>query len=357
MKEALVGKGRSYPPIVNSAPTDTGAGPTVRIVDSPLPSFGPEQLLIRVVVSGSNPKDWKMPAFRGGESNTGDDIAGVVEKVGEHVSEFKPGDRVAAFHEMMTAGGSFAEYAVAWQHSTFHLAPETTFEDAACIPLAAMTAAIGLYVDQGLPAPWLPLPDGEELPLIVYGAAGAVGAYAVQLAVKSNVHPIICVAGSSDYVETLIDRSKGDTIVDYRQGDEATVEGLRKAIGERKVLHVFDAVSEHNSVENVAQVVANGAKMNLVLGGNKSEVPAGITKVVTGVGRVHRDLKDFAYVYYRLFGKGLRDGWLRGHRPTVVPGGLGGIEKAMADLQAGRAHAQTFVFRVEETEGAGKEKL
>lgn len=50
--------------------------------------------------------------------NTGDDIAGIVHSVGSNVWEFKKGDRVASFHEMMTSGGSFAEYAVGWQVSS-----------------------------------------------------------------------------------------------------------------------------------------------------------------------------------------------------------------------------------------------
>jgi NADPH:quinone reductase-like Zn-dependent oxidoreductase len=79
-------------------------------------------------VSGSNPKDWKLPNLFGDAINQGDDIAGIVEKVGANVFEFKPGDRVAAFHEMRTPGGSYAEYAIAWQHTTFHIPAETTFE-------------------------------------------------------------------------------------------------------------------------------------------------------------------------------------------------------------------------------------
>jgi len=61
--------------------------------------------------------------------NTGDDIAGYVEEVGDNVTEFKKGDRVAAFHEMRTAGGSFAEYAIAWSHTTFHIPKKTSFEE------------------------------------------------------------------------------------------------------------------------------------------------------------------------------------------------------------------------------------
>lgn len=60
--------------------------------------------------------------------NQGDDIAGFVVEVGEGVSEFKPGDRVAAFHEMTKPGGSYAEYALSWAYTTFPLAPHVSFE-------------------------------------------------------------------------------------------------------------------------------------------------------------------------------------------------------------------------------------
>jgi NADPH:quinone reductase-like Zn-dependent oxidoreductase len=60
--------------------------------------------------------------------NQGDDIAGIVDKVGANVTEFKPGDRVAAFHEMMKPNGSYAEYAIAWAYTTFHIPETTSFE-------------------------------------------------------------------------------------------------------------------------------------------------------------------------------------------------------------------------------------
>jgi len=87
------------------------------------------QVLIKVVYSGSNPKDWKAPEYSGNASNSGDDIAGIVEAVGENVVEFKKGDRVAAFHEMRADHGSFAEYAIAWAHTTFHLPKKISFEE------------------------------------------------------------------------------------------------------------------------------------------------------------------------------------------------------------------------------------
>ena len=63
-----------------------------------------------------------------GTANQGDDISGIVHEVGENVSEFKKGDRVAAFHEMMKPGGSYAEYAVSWKHTTFFLPKQTSFQ-------------------------------------------------------------------------------------------------------------------------------------------------------------------------------------------------------------------------------------
>ena len=60
--------------------------------------------------------------------NQGDDISGIVHEVGDAVSEFKPGDRVAAFHEMMAPGGSYAEYGISEAHATFHLPKTISFE-------------------------------------------------------------------------------------------------------------------------------------------------------------------------------------------------------------------------------------
>ncbi|GAP88091.1 putative alcohol dehydrogenase-like protein [Rosellinia necatrix] len=336
MKEALVSK-----------------GPTVQIVDSPIPKAAAGQVVIKVVVSGSNPKDWKIPMWMDNTMNQGDDVAGVVHEVGEGVSEFKPGDRVAAFHEMLTPGGSYAEYAVAWQHTTFHIPAHTTFEEAAAIPLAAMTAAVGLYLRLGLPQPWTPAT--EAIPLVIYGAASAVGAYAIQLARRSGVHPLICVAGqSAAHVEGLIDRSQGDVVVDYRGGDDALVAALKAAIVDtgKPLLYAFDAVSERGSYANLGKVLADGARLTLVLpGGDYSVLPAGVTHSMTNVGTVHKDDKDFGHVYFRYLARGLQERWFAPQPHVVVPGGLAGVQGALEDLRDGKANAVKYVFRIADTEG------
>lgn len=325
------------------------------IRDTPIPEPNDDQVLIKVVVSGTNPKDWKLPEIpQIGPQNSGDDIAGTVEKVGSNVTEFKVGDRVAAFHEMNKPGGSFAEYAIAWQHTTFHIPQKTTFEEGAAIPLAAMTSALGLYQSLGLPQPF-GRPATEPIPLIVYGAASAVGAYAVQLAGQSNIHPLICVAGKSvAHVEKLIDTSKGDAVVDYRNGDEAVVEGIKKAANGAKLLYALDAVAEHGSFVNIGKVLGQGGHLTTVLPVDPKQLPDHVKSDFTMVGDVHGKSKDFGFVYFRYFAKGLQDGWFKPQPQVVVPGGLGGVQKGLQDLKDHKANAVKFVFRVEDTEGLKK---
>jgi NADPH:quinone reductase-like Zn-dependent oxidoreductase len=167
---------------------------------------------------------------------------------------------------MLSPHGSFGEYAVGRADTTFHIPKNVSFEEAATIPLAAMTAALGLYQRLGLPPPWLAA--DQRLPLVIYGASSAVGAFAVKLATLSNIHPLICVAGGGKaFVETLIDRSKGDTIVDYRNGHEEVVTGLQDALGgKEKLKYAFDAVSDKGSFQNIMQVMDHlQGKITLVL--------------------------------------------------------------------------------------------
>ena len=307
--------------------------------------------------------------------NQGDDIAGIVHSVGANVTNFRPGDRVASFHEMLTPHGSFAEYSVGLEATTFHIPMTVSFEEAATIPLAGMTAALGLYQRLGLPLPWLPAQ--KRLPLVVYGAASAVGAFAVKLATLSNIHPIICVAGrGTAYVESLIDRSKGDTIVDYRKGNEEVVTGLQDALGNNEKLgYAFDAVSDKGSYQNLLKVMdlPNG-RIALVLARKKYEgIPPDFAKFFTQVGRVHSERypgikgekklegllgdQTFGAIMYRFFERGLVEGWFKGHPFEVVPGGLRGVETGLQNLKAGKASAFKYVFRIDETEGLSEAKL
>lgn len=291
-------------------------------------------------------------------TNTGDDIAGTVHSVGTSVTEFKPGDRVAAFHEMRTPGGSFAEYAIAEEHATFHLPPNISFEEGATIPLAAMTAAIGTFVRLGLPEPWVrdeKIRARHRGGVVVYGAASAVGGYVIKFLTKSDIHPIICVAGrGKEFVEGLIDREKGDVIIDYREGDQKVIQGIKDSIVKGEKLNfAFDAVSDHNSYQNICEVLERDGNgyLTVVLPGKKYDVPEGVILNQTAVGTAHGENREFAHAWYRLISLGLKAGWFKGHPYEVVPGGLGGVKQALDNLRDGKASAVKYVFRIDETEG------
>lgn len=346
---------------------------TLHRVASPQPHAN--EVLIKVHVSGSNPKDWKRPFWhaRYNGTNQGDDIAGVVAAVGSAVTQFKPGDRVAGLHELdrldaATAddyratprGGSYAEYALSPEHTTFHIPAHVSFEEAATIPLAAMTAALGLFVHLGLPEPWVGRAHPTKLPkggLLIYGAASAVGAYAVQLAKRAGIHPIIAVAGQGiPFVEDMLDHAQGDVVVDYRQGNEGVVRDIKAALPPGQQLrYAFDAVSElaKSSYINICRTLApDEAWLTLVLPGAQGDglaIPPSVHTSWTWVSSAHQDDKDFGYAWFRLFELGLKEGWFKPHPHQVVPGGLKGLEQALQILKDGKASATKYVFRISET--------
>ncbi|KAI9878974.1 MAG: hypothetical protein M1830_010028 [Pleopsidium flavum] len=223
-----------------------------------------------------------------------------------------------------------------------------------------MTAAVSLYRTLPLPQPWTPAQS--PIPLIVYGASSAVGAFAVKLAKQSNIHPIIAVAGKGcDFVSTLLDTSKGDAVIDYRPGPDSLFRSIRGALAAAKVSDVgyaFDAISEHGSYEVCGKFIRPGGMLAHVLPLDDGfRLPEGATANLTMVGDVHNvfgekpGAKDFGCTYMRAFGRGLEAGTLSGHPFEVVPGGLDGIQTGLENLKAGKASALKYLFRIGETNG------
>lgn len=320
----------------------------------PIPKPGPDEILIEVIVSGTNPKDWKFPdwfdVFNG--TNTGDDIAGYVHEIGENVSEFKVGDRVAAFHDFMTPHGSFAEYAIGKVHATFHIPAHISFEEASTVPLAALTASLALFARLGLPEPWFGNKSWAIKPpggVLVYGAATAVGSFAIKLLQKADIHPVIGIAGRGmDYARSLMNSEKGDVVIDYRDGESAVVQGILDAIPAGESLrYALDAVSETSSFQVIGKVLdqTSGA-VSIVTPEAPQQLPGTIRVEFSNVGTSHGDEKDFAYVWSRMMTRGLSEGWLKAHPHEIIPGGLEGVEVALNNLKAGKASAVKYVLRI-----------
>jgi NADPH2:quinone reductase len=153
----------------------------LKAADLPRPRTARGEVLVRVVAAGVNPVDWKICAGQLADVwphkfplIPGWDVAGVVEELGEATSRFRKGDRVWAYARGETVQwGCYAEYTAVEEAQAALMPSRLLFEEAAAVPVAALTAWQGLRCRPGL---------GPESKVLVLGAAGGVGHFAVQLA-------------------------------------------------------------------------------------------------------------------------------------------------------------------------------
>jgi 2-desacetyl-2-hydroxyethyl bacteriochlorophyllide A dehydrogenase len=182
--------------------------------DVDLPLIKPDQMLVKVYASSVNPIDWKI---RQGMLQVltgwafpiilGFDVSGEVIEVGDRVTRYKPGDLIYARLDQLT-GGAYAEY-TAVSEKVAALKPATmTHEKAAAVPLAALTALQALR-DEGK------LEVGQTV--LINGASGGVGTFAVQIAKVLGAGEVtgVCSSANADLVQSL----GGDRVIDYAQQD------------------------------------------------------------------------------------------------------------------------------------------
>lgn len=146
-------------------------------------------------------------------------------------------------------------------------------------------------------------------------------------------------------METLIDRSKSDTIIDSREGNEAVRSKIQAAAGGRPIHHAYDVILEKGSYQNLAAVMTAPGKIIGVLPLKEGDTfPDGVTIDRMMVGTVHQspteektiDDREFGAVFFQLMSRGLAQGWFSGHPHEVRAGGLDGIEGALRIWKLGR---------------------
>jgi NADPH:quinone reductase-like Zn-dependent oxidoreductase len=196
--------------------TDYGSPDVLQIRDIKKPVPNDNQILIKVRAASINPLDWHfiegtpyiMRAMGVGlrkpkDPRLGVDLAGEVEAVGKNVTEFKPGDEVFGARD-----GAFAEYVCARADRAVVRKPANiTFEQAASVPIAAVTALQGLR-DKGKIQP--------EQKVLINGASGGVGTFAVQIAKSYGAEVTgVCSTRNLDLVRSL----GADHVIDYTKED------------------------------------------------------------------------------------------------------------------------------------------
>jgi NADPH:quinone reductase-like Zn-dependent oxidoreductase len=186
----------------------------LRDIEKPVPED--DQLLVKVHAASVNPLDWHfiegtpyvMRAMGVGlrkpkDTRLGVDFAGTVEAVGKNVTKFKPGDEVFGGRD-----GAFAEYVCVREPRAVALKPANiTFEQAASVPIAAITALQGIR-DKGKVQP------GQKV--LINGASGGVGTFAVQIAKSYGADVTgVCSTRNLDMVRSL----GADHVIDYTKED------------------------------------------------------------------------------------------------------------------------------------------
>lgn len=186
----------------------------------PDPKLRPDDVRVEVRAVGVNPVDWKMRqgdllgvAQRivgpSGSLVTGVDFAGEIRAIGSSVTDLKVGDRVVGGTDFSRKQyGSYAKQVQVRADQVATLPANVSYEDAACLPVAAVTAQLSLYTLGKLH-------EKSDPHALILGAAGGVGHFAVQLAkIRGAVSVGVCSTRSVALVEKL-----GGIPVDYSKGD------------------------------------------------------------------------------------------------------------------------------------------
>ena len=208
-------------PAVSSKPMkaivycDYGSPDILKLEDVEKPTAGDDQVLVRVRAASVNPLDWHVmrgtPRFgriemglrKPKETRLGVDFAGTVEAVGKNVTGFKPGDDVFGART-----GAFAQYVSVRADRAVVLKPANiTFEQAASVPIAAITALQSLRDKAHVQA-------GQKV--LINGASGGVGTFAVQIAKSLGAEVTgVCSTRNVDLVRSI----GADKVIDYTKED------------------------------------------------------------------------------------------------------------------------------------------
>jgi NADPH2:quinone reductase len=204
----------------------TGDSSVLELVDRPLPEPGPGEVRVRVVVAGVNPTDWKARAGVTGPSelpfdevSPGQDAAGVVDAVGDDVTDLDPGDRVwlyLAQHDRQI--GTASEYTVQPATTVVRLHESASYDVGASLGVPAMTAHRALTLHEDGPTRLAPGALAGRT-VLVTGGAGAVGHAAIQLAVWAGATVVTTV--SNDDKARLAGAAGAHHVVDYTSSDPA----------------------------------------------------------------------------------------------------------------------------------------
>jgi len=235
-------------------------GPEVMgIGDLPIPEPGDGQVRVRVMATSVNRADTvqrkgNYPPPPGESDVLGLEVAGVVDALGDGVTDWRPGDRVMG----LVAGGGYAEYALAYAGHLMAIPETITFEEAAAIPEVYITAFLNLFLIGGL---------GEGETVLLHGGGGGVNTAGIQLCRALLDRCRIIVTASTGKVDRV--RELGaDRVIDYRQQDFA--EEVRRFTEGAGADVILDHIGAAYLAQNQAALAIGGRLVVIGLMGGAS---------------------------------------------------------------------------------------
>jgi NADPH:quinone reductase-like Zn-dependent oxidoreductase len=182
----------------------------------PIPSIGPDEILVKVHATGINPVDWKMrQGYReeflqhNNPGILGWDVSGTVVEIGDLVTRFKKGDKIFS-NPSPARNGAYAEYIAIRSYEAAPAPTKISLREAAGVPLACQTAWTGLFEKANLKA---------DQKVLIHAASGGVGSFAVQLAKIAGAYVIgTCSKANAEMVKSI----GADEIIDYKSEDFST---------------------------------------------------------------------------------------------------------------------------------------
>jgi len=183
---------------------EKGSIQNIEIKDVPKPSFGPNEVLVKVYAGGINPVDYKIAehGYFGTPMIMGSDISGIIEIVGNEIKNFKVGDEIIGSLEWQRQSG-FAEWVATEEKYITPKPKNLAIADAAAIPMAGLTAWQALFDHMHLTA-------GQKI--VIHAAAGGVGLFAVQFAKWKGAFVI---ATASERNIDFLKSVGADEVIDY----------------------------------------------------------------------------------------------------------------------------------------------
>jgi zinc-binding alcohol dehydrogenase family protein len=241
-------------------------GPEVLHFDeTPQPALRPHDLLVRVRAASVNPVDAKVRA--GGAASApvaspplivGWDAAGVVEAVGAETTLFHPGDEVYCAGDI-TRQGSYAELLAVDERIVGRKPATLSFEEAAAIPLTALTAWEGLFEQMAID------PLEPPRPILIVGGAGGVGAIAVQIAKRVAGLHVVATASRPESREYALQMG-ADAVIDHSQEYASQV----RRLGLSGFDYIFSTAHLGN-FEELVSVLNPLGKICLILSGPEAK--------------------------------------------------------------------------------------